>query len=336
MLGFVALFVVASAAFSLSAVSGGGAGLIVMPLLGLLLPADHVPAALSIGTAVSSASRMALFFKVIRWQVVFLYVPMALPAAWAGILLLKQFRPAYLDLLLGLFLLSNLPLMLRPRKKSGISSKTSNSVWLPLIGALAGFISGFTGAVGLIFNGFYYRLGLRKEEIVATRAANDILLHIFKVVLYALYGLIDQATIKTGVVVAIAALASSWGMRLYLHHIPDYLFRQIGRGAAVVAGVAMVALAGRQILVQDRIVLYFNHTEKAVELAANWRQHKLSVEVENLTEVELRHSVLCRGVTCIENPKIQDMDTILHISLDRGIYIAKRIPSLGSGLITRT
>jgi len=65
-LGFIALFIIAGVAFALSAVSGGGAGLIVMPVLGLLLAADHVPAALSIGTAVSSVSRIALFFSAIR------------------------------------------------------------------------------------------------------------------------------------------------------------------------------------------------------------------------------------------------------------------------------
>ena len=59
---WVVLFVTAVGAFALSAVSGGGGGLILMPILGWLLVPESVPAALSIGTAVSSVSRITFFF----------------------------------------------------------------------------------------------------------------------------------------------------------------------------------------------------------------------------------------------------------------------------------
>ncbi|MGX7345281.1 sulfite exporter TauE/SafE family protein [Acetobacter pasteurianus] len=254
---FITLFMISIAAFTVSAVSGGGAGLIMMPVLGVLLTADHIPAALSIGTAVSSMSRIALFFKTIRWKVVLRFVPLALPGALGGILLLRHIQPAYLDFFLGLFLIGNLPLILGRRKAGDKILRPSNIIWLPIIGALAGFISGFTGAVGLLFNGFYHRLGLRKDEIVATRAANDILLHLVKVGLYTFYGLIDQNTVEAGVTVAVAAVASSFFMRASLHLIPDHLFRQIGHGAAVIAGIAMIILAGNQITSQNHIEFRF-------------------------------------------------------------------------------
>ncbi|WP_252349734.1 sulfite exporter TauE/SafE family protein [Acidomonas methanolica] len=324
MFGFIALFAIASAAFALSAVSGGGAGLIVMPVLGVLLAADHVPAALSIGTAVSSVSRIALFFKAIRWPVVLRFVPLALPAAWGGIVLLKQIQPAYLDFLLGLFLLGNLPLVLRRPKKDGTTRDAGGMTWLPVVGALAGFISGFTGAVGLLFNGFYHRLGLRKEEIVATRAANDILLHLVKVALYAVYGLIDQATLTAGITVAIAALVSSAAMKMWLHHIPDHMFRQIGHGAAVVAGIAMMVLAGRQISVQNHMAVHYARSTDEAELALDWRRHRLSVELENPAELEIRH--YSKGQDVVGNGLSRTRPSagpILHVSLTRGVYVTR-------------
>lgn len=47
---------------------------------------------------------------------------------------------------------------------------------LSSIGFLAGFLSGLTGAVGLVFNKFYSHYGLSRDQVIATRAANELLL----------------------------------------------------------------------------------------------------------------------------------------------------------------
>ena len=52
----IIIFIVSFLAFSISAISGGGAGLMLIPILGQLLLVSQVPAALSIGTFTSSAS----------------------------------------------------------------------------------------------------------------------------------------------------------------------------------------------------------------------------------------------------------------------------------------
>lgn len=57
----VLVFVASFLAFILSLVAGGGAGLVLVPLLRLILPVASIPGALSIGTAASSVSRIWLF-----------------------------------------------------------------------------------------------------------------------------------------------------------------------------------------------------------------------------------------------------------------------------------
>lgn len=326
MVVWVVLFFAAVMAFALSAVSGGGAGLVLMPILGVILAPESVPAALSIGTAVSSVSRIAFFFQNIRWTIVVRFVPLALPAAWGGVLLLRQVQPAYLSLLLGLFLLGNLPFMLRGRRGVNNSQITGpqSMVWLPVIGVLAGFISGFTGAVGLLFNQFYHKLGLEKSEIVATRAANDVLLHFVKVILYVNYGMVSQATLLTGGLVAVAALASSFGMKLFLHHIPDHLFKQVGHGAAVLAGVAMMVMAGQHVVAQDQVVLQYTRQSHAVGMTVDWRQHRLSVEMEAPIELEVRHSLIAQEMQPPSNAPLQNATlSILHISPCQGVYVTR-------------
>lgn len=323
---WVVLFVAAVVAFALSAVSGGGAGLILMPILGWLLVPESVPAALSIGTAVSSVSRITFFFQNIRWSIVVRFVPLALPAAWGGVLLLRQMQPAYLSLFLGLFLLGNLPLMLRRGRepKNSPQNIPHSLVWLPVIGVLAGFISGFTGAVGLLFNQFYHKLGLDKSEIVATRAANDVLLHLVKVILYVNYGMVSKATLLAGGLVAVAALVSSFGMKLSLHHIPDHVFKQVGHGAAVVAGVAMMVMAGHHVVAQDQVALQYTRQSHAVGMTLDWRQHRLSVEMEAPIELEVRHSLISHKARAHSKAHVQDATlSILHISPLQGAYMTR-------------
>lgn len=78
------VFTAAFFAFIVSAVAGGGAGLVLVPLLRLILPVASIPGALSIGTATSSISRIWLFRRHIRWDVVRRFVPTELPAAAVG------------------------------------------------------------------------------------------------------------------------------------------------------------------------------------------------------------------------------------------------------------
>ncbi|MFH7812924.1 MULTISPECIES: TSUP family transporter [Acetobacter] len=181
-----------------------------------------------------------------------------------GVWALSCMNPAYLSLLLGLFLMGNLPLLFRkPTRSRAIATVPVAKLYM--LGAVAGFISGFTGAVGLVFNGCYHRLGLRKEEIIATRAANEILLHLLKIILYAAFGLFSAHAIVAGFAVAMAAILSSMGMKYLLPYLHDRLFHHIGQAATVIAGIMMVIIAGEQIAQQKNITIHFVHANEENE-----------------------------------------------------------------------
>ena len=320
MLLWFLILVASTAAFGLSAVSGGGAGLILMPLLGLVLPGNQVPATLSIGTAASSAARIVSFRNAIRWDIVRHFAPTALPFAALGVWALSRVNPVYLSLLLGLFLLGNLPLLFR-KPAPNVAVKPVHVARLHVLGAAAGFISGFTGAVGLVFNGFYYRLGLRKEEIVATRAANEIMLHLLKVILYAAFGLLSARAAVAGLAVAMAAILSSILMKHLLPYLHDRLFHHIGHAAMVVAGVMMVIAASGQIARQEDVTLHFAHAAEEVTASLSWQQHTFAVEWENGDELELSHRVRLPSAT---SPDLfQPHGFVLHVSPRTGIQAVR-------------
>ena len=178
----IIIFICAFLAFSISAICGGGAGLVLMPILNFLMPVSQIPASLSIGSFSSSASRIMLFYKNVHWPIVKYFVPFALPAVWLGAYLLKYVNPLYLEILMGLFLISNLPLAFKTPKNKNTDQKP-NRFSLCIIGFIAGLLSALTGAVGLLFNSFYLKFGLSNEEIIATRAANEITIHLIKIIL---------------------------------------------------------------------------------------------------------------------------------------------------------
>ncbi|KAF5308748.1 hypothetical protein FQR65_LT17990 [Abscondita terminalis] len=111
------------------------------------------------------------------------------------------------------------------------------SVGILLIAALAmivpsyliRFISGITGAVGLLFNRFYLRFGMSNQQIVATRAANEVVLHIVKLIMYIYFGLFTLMVLKVGLVVAAAAVLSSYVMKKsFTKDQYEMVFNQIG------------------------------------------------------------------------------------------------------------
>ncbi len=237
---YLKFFFAALIAFSLSAFCGGGAGLLLIPILGYSLPVSQVPAALTLGTATSSFSRIWMFFNAIRWDMAKLFLPTALLGVTLGTKMLSCLEPMYLELCMGIFLVCNLPWLFRKQEHKPSASPPIPPWQIRAVGFFAGFISGLTGAVGVIFNRFYFRYGLSNHEIIATRAANEALLHLIKLYLYSSLGLFQPNTIKIGLIVALAAILSSCLIKYVLPRVSGKLFMRAGYTAMVLTGVLML------------------------------------------------------------------------------------------------
>jgi uncharacterized membrane protein YfcA len=264
-------------AFTLSAICGGGAGLMLIPILGRLLPISQIPAALSIGTFTSSATRLVAFRKNINWYIVKFFVPAALPAVWLGAFLLKFLNPHVLGIIMGVFLISNLPFLFKKPKELKHTGRPAN-IMLVIIGFLAGFLSGVTGAVGLLFNRFYLRYGLTKEEIIATRAANEIILHLVKIILYTLFGLLSRHVLLMGTVVALSAVASTWTTKYILPRISDFVFRRVGYMAMVLSGFLMLGQSTNNLLIANNGNIKAGLAEGGFETKLKWQSANFALE----------------------------------------------------------
>ncbi|MDP8568382.1 sulfite exporter TauE/SafE family protein [Methylophilus aquaticus] len=274
---YVSLFIAALLAFSISLICGGGAGLLLIPILGYSLPAAQVPAALSIGTSVSSVTKIVLFFHEIEWRIVKLFLPAAIAGVFFGAWLLSYLAPMYVELCMAVFLLSNLPYLFKKESTTAHAAHPP-AYLLPFIGLLAGAISGLTGAVGVLFNRFYLRYGMSKEQIVATRAANEIILHIIKLILYACFGLFTLKVLMLGLIVALAAILSTTLMKRMLPAISIRLFSKIGYSAMVISGVVLFNSAIINIQRAHNPAIYIQHVAKGYDAEISWDDVFYTVE----------------------------------------------------------
>lgn len=281
----ILLFFTSLLAFAVSAIAGGGASLLIVPLLGRVVRIAEVPAALSVGTCASSVSRIAAFYRAIHWGIVARFVPAAMPMALAGALLLRFLNPAYLQVAMALFLLANLPQLLG--SQDGDTQERSSRWNIVLVGAGAGFLSGLTGAVGVLFNRFYLTHGLRKEAIVATRATNEVLIHVVKLVVYARLGLLGRDALVAGAVVGVAAVLSSLLLKPLLQHISQLSFVRIGYAAMIVSGVALLGDSLTRVLRQDRVAFDARPIVSGVDATLHWRDSSLAIEMNYDDGIEI-------------------------------------------------
>lgn len=275
---YLLIFICSFLAFGISAICGGGAGLMLIPILSRFLPIVQVPAALSIGTASSSVSRIAIFYKDINWEVVRYFLPTALPAAWLGSWMLSYVNPIWIELLMSVFLIGNLPQVFKNKKKDYDADLGMKSWTLLVVGFFAGFISGITGAVGLLFNRFYLKFGMANQQVVATRAANEVVLHIVKLVMYFHFALFTVGVLKAGLVVAIAAILSSYFMKRILPKITLKWFHQIGFSAMVVSGLIMLTGFFTKARKEENASFYATWGRNGFRSHLTWAEDNYTIE----------------------------------------------------------
>lgn len=285
------LFIGSILAFWISAICGGGASLILIPILNLIIPTSIVPFSLTIGTFTSSASRIAAFRKSVHWKIFFWFVPFSIPAVLIGAYFIKFINPIYLQIIVAVLLIANVPQLFLNKKQQDKEEKPSPKYILALVGFLAGFVSGITGAIGLLFNRFYLKYGLTKEEIIATRAANEIILHIIKLAIYILLGLYSKNALFLGLTIAFASIISSYTVKYILPLFSDFAFRKVGYAAMVISGITLFYSSAQKIIQQDKVQLTTTNKGDKNETTLKWRNSDFVLEYSLDGEFEIERPI---------------------------------------------
>ncbi len=241
---FLDLTLVSFVAWFLSTLAGGGSPFVLIPLINWMLGAAAVPPVITVGMLLGNAQRVFLFWKDIDWQVTLWYLPGAISGAVLGSYAFVQLQLNWLQLAIGLFLVLSV-------FTYGFGSKERSfrvRLWqfLP-VGFLYAFVSGLIGSTGPVMNPFYLNYGLVKEQMIATKSLNVLVIHIAKLVAYASFGVLTTEHLQYGLVIGLGAIPANLLGQVVLRRMNDRLFRQLV--------IAMMTLSGAWMLVEQRDVL---------------------------------------------------------------------------------
>lgn len=252
------LALVSFVAWFISSLAGGGSPFIIMPMVNFLLEMQAVPPVVTTGMLLGNVQRVWLFWQDIDWQLTWWYLPGALLGAILGAFVFTKTQLQWLQVLLGLFLVSSV-FSFGYGKKAESQGKNSGGVsppapelfktepyfqvpgWFFLpAGFVYAFLSGIIGSVGPILNPFYLNYGLVKDKMVATKSAHVLVVHTVKMVTYAAFGVLTIPYLKYGLVIGLAAFPANWLGQLALKKISDQQFRQFVTAILTISGLLIL------------------------------------------------------------------------------------------------
>ncbi len=231
------LFACGVAAFVISTISGGGGSLILVPVLNGMIGVSNTAPVLNLGTLIGRPARLIIFWEHIHWKVCLYYAPAAILGAWLGALLFSNFKVGWLQIFIGLFLISTIWQYRMGKKKSAFKMKLWFFIPLGLIVSVLGTI---VGAMGPILNPFYLNLGLDKEDLIATKTANSFLMGVSQIGSYAFLGLLHGEYWIYGLVLGIGATVGNIIGKKFLSRMKSSTFRRFVIALMVISGFILI------------------------------------------------------------------------------------------------
>ena len=231
------LSLASSASWFASTITGCGSPVLLIPLVGFYLGLQAVAPTLTIGMLLGNSQRIALYWQEIDRPIVAWFLPGAAVGASLGAFAISKLQTEWVALLLGVVLfLSALDLF-------GQSSSTNHRIqrWHFLPAGMAySFLSGLVGSAGPLLNAMYLGYGLSKEEMIATKAANQVFMHATKVLFYCLFGVMSLKYLLYGLAIGLAALPGNWLGQKVLVNMKESSFRKLAFTFIALSGISLV------------------------------------------------------------------------------------------------
>lgn len=238
------LFLLGAAAFTLSTISGGGGALLQIPILNFLLGTSQTAQVINLGSFISRPTRIVIFWKHIRWKVFWYYVPSAMLGAVVAAYLFSEVKIYWIQLIVGLFLVSTLFQYRFGKKERSFTVK----LWyfIPL-GFVISIIGTFTGGMGPILNPFLLNAGIDKEELIGTKSAQSFFLGAAQISSYAFFGLLSTKVWVFGIAMGLGAIVGNLIGKWLLQRMSKIAFRRWLIAIMVISGIILIIKAISEI-----------------------------------------------------------------------------------------
>ena len=231
---------------SISAVLGMGGGIILLGVMAIIIPEGYKVIALhGMVQLFSNSTRSYVFRQYIKKDIIKQFFSGALIGVSISIIIIiiliqyfevgsaNEIKVEILKPFIGFFIVWYLFLK-GPKKERNINS------FIP-VGFIAGLSSIFIGAVGPLIAPFFLSKNLNKEQIIANKAASQMITHFTKIPLFVYFFNMNYKTewnILLPLIIAVY-LGTNFGKRI-LSFIPEKLFKKLFKITLFIIAIRLI------------------------------------------------------------------------------------------------
>lgn len=234
---YIIVFLAGIIAYIVSTLSGGGGSLLLVPVIGFLLGTKSAAPLINLGNLIGEPVRIVLFWKSIQWKIVKYYLPSAVIGAVLGAWIFSSLRMEWLQILVGLFLVSTIFQFRFGKKERSFKMKLA---WFIPIGFFVEFFSTMIGATGPVLNPFYLNYGLGKEPMIATKTVNSFLIGLVQVSGYTAFGTLKGNLWFLGIALGLGASVGNLLGKRFLKKLSGKAFRKWVIALMTLSGIIMI------------------------------------------------------------------------------------------------
>lgn len=242
---YAVFFLSGTVAYVISTLSGGGGSLLLVPVVNLMLGVKATPPVINLGNLIGEPVRIVMFWKDIQWKVTLYYVLPGIVGTVLSALLFSALKLEWLQVLVGVFLISTLFQYRFGKKERSFQVKLW---WFIPLGLFVSFFSTIIGAVGPVLNPFYLNYGLEKERMIATKTMNSFFIGLVQISSYTALGALKGNLWLYGIALGLGASTGNWIGKVLLKKFTNDTFRKFVIGIMVISGVIMIVKQLREIL----------------------------------------------------------------------------------------
>jgi uncharacterized membrane protein YfcA len=230
---------------TLSAILGMGGGILLLAVMFCFMPfGEAIPLHAAV-QLVSNGTRILAYRRAADWDTIRRFLMGVVPGVMiAGLLLwslgeVGQAEP-YVKIVIGVYILTA-TFLPKPKPTPG-QDGTRGFTLLGLVSGTAGLT---VGATGPLIAPLFARRHFVKERLIATKAACQMLTHVFKIIAFWMLGTIDFARFSPLLVaMAAAAVLGTFLGRRFLKHVSPAAFVALYRIALGGAGLKVLIIDG--------------------------------------------------------------------------------------------
>lgn len=221
----------------ISAIAGMGGGITLLAILTFFLPHSLLIPIHGAVQFLSNSTRLLLFIKDLNLKAFLKFSVLAVPLSFVGAKLLQSMDPKIGKLAIVLFIFYTLFLKNKTRFPAFLNS-------FYLAGALAGLISMVVGATGPLIAPFFLENNMKKEEVIATKATCQALVHLLKIFVFsAVFDFQFSNHLALVVPMGLAVILGTWiGKTILKKYISQELFEYIFKSILLIVALKILVV----------------------------------------------------------------------------------------------